>query len=257
MENKLTIIISTLNNGIFRCENAVKIIDERIYYLIVHQNHENVQIPDFLNRKDISVITTKTKGLSISRNIGLRNCITNYALIADDDVEYIKEGINFILNLINKSNIDIGLFKIKTYIGQPQYKDYPLESYDLKLDKKHWVSSVELLININSLRNNQILFDENFGLGTKLKKGEEEILIYDSLKKNLKVSYFPIYLLIHPFESSGKVNVSNNFKYFFKGAFDIRVGRKTHFKFSNFRSIDYVKNYFYYNYGKIYMKLRL
>ena len=117
MEHLLTIIISTYDEGILELKKAIKIENPSIKYLIVFQNPKHIRIPDFLNRKDIDIIDSKTKGLSVSRNIGIENCKTPYALLSDGDVEYIDEGLDQVLEIIQKEKIDFATFKIKTYDG--------------------------------------------------------------------------------------------------------------------------------------------
>lgn len=222
----LTIIISTLNKGIVGLEKTVSFQHPDICYLIVHQNHDDIEIPNQLLRDDITIITTQTKGLSNSRNIGISNCTTKYGLIADDDVTYIESGLLEILTIIENDKFDVATFKIKTLHGEPEYKNYPFESLLIKEDSKHWVSSIEILLNIESIKSKDITFDNRFGLGTFLRKGEEQILLFDAMKCNMIIKYFPIYIVNHPYESSGKKKSKEMFNYFYRGAFDQRV-RKT------------------------------
>ncbi|WP_314242397.1 glycosyltransferase [Empedobacter tilapiae] len=249
----LTIIISTLNKGILGLEKTIKIQHPEICYLIVHQNYQNISVPDFLNREDIEIIDTPTKGLSESRNIGIKNCKTRYALIADDDLEYIESGLEEIVEIVKKNELDFATFKIQTLEGEPEYKNYPLQEYNFG-EPKQWFSSVEILLNINSLKDNGISFDERFGLGTKLKKGEEEILINDCRKAGLQGKYFPIYIVIHPFESSGKSKNKELFNFFFHGSFDERLNKQRNIKFININNLRFLKTKVSYYLGQFYIK---
>ena len=112
----LTIIISTLNERILNIEKAISLIHPQINYLIIHQNKKAIKTPEFLKREDIRIINTLSKGLSKSRNIGLKNCKTEYAIIGDDDVEYIEDGIIKILDIIKTSAPD---FAISCQRSQP------------------------------------------------------------------------------------------------------------------------------------------
>lgn len=219
----LTILISTMGEGIQSVKPAVEIQNPNIHYLLVHQNFEGVEIPSYLlNRSDIQIFKTHTKGLAASRNIALQNCQTSYALIADDDVRYIPEGLGQLIDIIQKDKPDFALFKIHTNEGEPEYKDYPKHSYELG-ELQHWVSSIEILVNVDKIKEDAILFDERFGLGTSLDRGEEEVFVKDLLAKKWKGVYYPIYLVLHPYMSSGKIERSLAKDYYFKGAFDFRV----------------------------------
>jgi hypothetical protein len=48
-------------------------------------------------------------------------------------------------------------------------------------------------------------------------RGEEEILIHDLQKKNSIGFYFPIYIVKHPFLSTGKIKLKEWKNYFIKG----------------------------------------
>lgn len=247
----LTLIISTLNEGILRMENAVKIVHPQIKYLIIHQNNCKTELPSFLKREDIEVITTQTTGLSKSRNIGVRNCKTTYAIIGDDDVEYLEEGIAKVLEIIKAEVPDFAAFKIKTPDDEPEFKEYATEKHAFET---HYpaVASIEILINIEKIKSEKIAFDERFGLGTRLRQGEEEIFIKDLIKNNLKGFYYPIFLVKHPFESTGTKPIKESLKYFLKGAFSKRTDKKIMMPDfdSPFREL---KNKIFFYLGKVYI----
>lgn len=249
----LTILISTLNEGVLGLKNLISINHPEIRYLIVHQNHNNISLPDFLKRDDIEVVDTKTKGLSKSRNIGLKRCTTDYALIADDDVEYVETGLMKILEIIRTIKPDFASFKIQTPDNEPPFRLYKTEKYSF--DKGYIsIASIELLLNIYSLKENNILFDERFGLGTRLRQGEEEILIHDMLQKKLNGYYFPYFIVKHPYESTGTRPIKESRKYFLKGAFAKRLNNKT--EIPNYSSsIRNLKNSIFFNLGKCYISL--
>lgn len=222
----LTILISTLEEGIKRLDRAVRIQHPLIRYLIIHQAQRGSDLPYFLKqRPDISVVTSTSRGIAISRNIGLRHCQTPYALIADDDVEFLPDGLDKLLHVISSEKPDFALFKIKTPNGQPAYKAYPDAPYAVS-ELKHWVSSIEIVVNADKVKAERLWFDERFGLGSKLGYGEEEIFVTDMIQRNWKGVYFPVYIVVHPFESSGKQERGFRQRHFFQGAFDCRTGRR-------------------------------
>lgn len=240
-----------MNSNILNLENVVKIEHSSICYLIIHQNHQNHQIPSFLNRKDITVIQNKSKGLAKSRNIGLENCKTKYVLLADDDIEYIEEGIFNILNVLNEDNVDFATFKIKTSDNESEFRTY-FSKKTLFNNTKIQVASIEIVLNVDSLRKYKIKFDERFGLGTILRQGEEEILINDLLRKKYIGYFYPTYIVKHPFESTSTKNINELKKYFIKGAYYKRI--EEDFIFPVFKSlIRKYKNLFFYHLGRFYI----
>ena len=218
----LTIIISTLNERILNIEKAISLIHPQINYLIIHQNKKAIKTPEFLKREDIRIINTLSKGLSKSINIGLKNCKTKYAIIGDDDVEYIEDGIIKILDIIKTSAPDFATFKIKTPNDEQDFKNYPLKKHSFN-DFYIPVASIEILLNITKIKNKRLAFDERFGLGTILKRGEEEIFIQDLIRNGLMGFFHPIFIVKHPYESTGTLPIKESFRYFLKGAIAERL----------------------------------
>jgi len=221
----LTIMISTLNEGIYKLQKMTGFIDERIAYLVVHQyTDDRLEIPDFLIREDIQVIQVRDKGLSKSRNIAFEQCKTPYGLIADDDLAYIDGSLLQVLDIL-ETNTDLGFatFKIRTKDGEPDYKEYPDEKY--KIDPpQHWFTSSEILVNVEQLREKDISMDVRFGLGTLLERGEEDILVHDMIEKEMRGWFYPLFLYEVPFESSGRRKRKVLKELFFRGAFNRRMG---------------------------------
>lgn len=224
----LTIVISTVGEGIERLDKAIAYRHPAVRYLVVQQVGRLPRAtPDYLLRRaDVAVFQSATRGLAVSRNIGLERCQTPYALLADDDVEYLPAGLEQLLDAVRTQRPDFALFQIQTPHGEPPYKDYPPAPYTLTR-LRHWVSSIEILVNANKLKADGIRFDERFGLGASLDRGEEEIFVSDLIRKGWLGRYFPIPIVKHPYESSGKKVRSRKEQFFFQGAFDARTEART------------------------------
>src|SRR5690606_34677389 len=97
-----------------------------------------------------------------------------------DDVIYKSEYFDKIIAIYSQHNdLDVGLFKIKTPPGEPNYKPYPPSSISLNGIRHHFISSIEITFKISSVRN-RVWFDERFGLGSRfLIGGEESVFIHD------------------------------------------------------------------------------
>jgi hypothetical protein len=74
------------------------------------------------------------------------------------------------------------------------------------------ICSIEITCKNNFIKKNKILFDENCGLGTSIKSGEEWGFICDSIKKNGKVLFYPEYIVYHKKQSSTDVLNLDSFK---------------------------------------------
>ena len=60
-------------------------------------------------------------------------------------------------------------------------------------------------IKLKSIKDKNIKFDENFGLGGIYTSGEENIFLMDCINNGLKIIYIPITIAIHEKESSGRI----------------------------------------------------
>jgi glycosyltransferase involved in cell wall biosynthesis len=223
----VNIIVSTIDAGIRQVEKILLEPRPDLKYIISHQFTESIYrpIPDALKRNDIAISQIEGRGLSRNRNKALSLADGDIGVLADDDVIYRNEYINTVLTAY-RADPDLGAacFKIATPAGEPEYKDYYTESYLLNEKSHHYLSTLEITFNLKKIRDNNIRFDERFGMGSELNIfGEEAVFIFDCIKKGLKVRYLPEYIVEHKststIKSLEKYSVTNNI---FKGAYDAR-----------------------------------
>jgi len=225
---KINILICTIDDGIQNVFKMLEPFNEAVEYRISHQYRDErfKPIPENLRRKDITISQIAGKGLSRNRNNTLKMADGDIALIADDDVKYFPDSFKIITEtFIKDPQLDVACFKIKTYEGEPEFKDYPKDECVLKKHHHHYISSIEIAFRVESIKAKQIRFDERFGLGSeKIPDAEEIVFIKDCIRSGLKVKYFPKYMVQHPFENSAR-----NFSRFsgkrnwVKGAYHARV----------------------------------
>lgn len=205
---KLNILICTFNDGIYRVPDVLLPQREDVSYIVSFQyTEQSFLVPEILiKRPDVKVYSYLGKGLCRNRNYALSHASGDLAMIADDDVRYKPEYIDEIIDIFSKEDsLDVLLGKIKTEIGDPPYKKYPARSFKYEgLSRKYHASSVEMVFRINKIKD-YLFFDERFGLGSEyLSGGEETIFLHDCLNRSLLVKYFPVDIVEHPYESSGK-----------------------------------------------------
>lgn len=186
--------------------------------LIINQTNENnIEISN-----NAKMISCKERGSSKSRNLAIKNASGDICLIADDDVVYVPNYEKIILKAFETNpDADIITFQIMTPEGE-KFKDNYLkeERWHSKLSILK-CSSIEIAFRKNSINRYHILFDEEFGLGSRYLVHDENIFLMDCLKNGLKIKYIPYAIVIHPKESSG--TNFNEFLIISKGAAFIRL----------------------------------
>jgi len=205
----IDILVSTFGESKPLVESLHKNLPHLCKLKVVHQQPE-ATVKKKYTSLGFDYYTSDTIGLSKSRNIALSLVSNEIGLIADDDVSYIEGFENTIVNAFETfSEADIIVFRIVTPNGRP-YKQY---WKDLGwLGKRHIFkpSSIEMAFRCKSIQDAKLQFDENFGLGARFPLGEEAIFISDALKKGLKIRCVPLDIVVHPYESTGKIYTNKN-----------------------------------------------
>ncbi|SHO64446.1 hypothetical protein SAMN04488108_3456 [Algoriphagus zhangzhouensis] len=170
--------------------------------LVISQNSKG---EEFQSEK-FTFLSFNERGLSKSRNRAIENTKSKFALISDEDVKFVNDIEQKVVDAFQKyPDSDILTFKIETPEGTPYKTSYPDESFIHTRSTIYRVSSVEIVVRVDSVRKKGLMFDENFGLGAKYSSGEEVIFLNDAMNSGLKLRYVPETLVFHPLESSGKV----------------------------------------------------
>ena len=200
----ITIGISTVEENLN--ELTIPKTDADIVYLIVIQHKNDFKynkIPAQLSRRlDVNIILSQERGLSKSRNIIIRNARTKYIHFMDDDVRIDTDGVKSLASQMRMHKGDIITGTYTTLSGSPP-KNYKKHIFQHNILSAAQVSSIEICVDRESIFNNGIFFDINFGLGTSLPSGEEYLLLADALRKNLLVLFSPTSVGVHPDITSG------------------------------------------------------
>jgi glycosyltransferase involved in cell wall biosynthesis len=205
---KIQWLISTYGKGILDVENILLLPENGLSYLVSHQTPESDQekLPEKLLRPDVQVSQLIGTGLSANRNNALRHATGDVLILADDDIRLKPAYPHHIRKIFEKHpEVDVACFQIRTGQDEPDYKQYPtheknLNSYGLLKN----VSSIEIAFRRKAIQKHHIRFDERFGLGAPANCGEEFLFLAECLRKGLKIRFFPIYIVEHPFNSSAK-----------------------------------------------------
>lgn len=167
------------------------------------------------NGSVFTMINTKERGLCKSRNMAIALSSADICKISDNDVLYCDDYEKIILDSFQKyQNADVIVFFVKRkermepFFQKPQYMNYLTT---LK------ACSVEIAFRREAVAT--IHFHESFGAGSgNYMMGEENIFLYDCLKKGLNILYLPIQIAeLVDVESTWNTGFHENF-FFSRGA---------------------------------------
>lgn len=185
MKSKLEVLVSAMHqrdNEIFKKTNI------KTDALLINQCDIESAVEYTESGNLYRIISTTERGLSKSRNKALENAKGTHCLICDDDEVLADNYERLIMDTFNDNpGYDILCFKF-----QLEGKEFPAHSYKIGYLSALRITSWQIAFKKDSITKNNIRFDENFGSGTPAGSGEENIFLYDCLKKGLKIKYVPV-----------------------------------------------------------------
>lgn len=176
-------------------------LSELNIFIINQTTGNNILESGFPN---IRVINSFERGLSKSRNLALKNSVGEIGLIADDDMAYEADFDKTILAAFEKHK-EAAMISFQ-FLGEnalPTKKYIDRERRITSLKDEPALSSVELAIRPEMLRENQVWFNEYFGLGANFPSGEESLFLKEAIDKKLPVYHVPEVIGQHPRQSTG------------------------------------------------------
>lgn len=186
---KIGALISTMNKTKKELDTLIKNMKVKKTVVINQITKDNIQLTNESDNQK-KIISVREKGLSKSRNLAIKNSDSDICIIADDDLYYEKDYTETITNAYQKyKNADIIAFVVDNEdikSKKPIFRESRV-SY-LKSMK---LQSVQLTFKRKSIIENNIKFDELYGAGSKYYWGEENIFLFDCLRKKLKIYYIP------------------------------------------------------------------
>lgn len=158
---EISVLICTLND---RIKNVPRILlpeSDEVNYIVAFQYTDQMfyeMIPEEIQkRNDVTIYPSSEVGLCANRNNALRNCKTQFAVIADDDTVYSKDLLNEV----------VAKFRINTELDIISFAHNRL--------------ALRLSPNLPQ-------FDTRFGIGSSfLSCGEEEVFVHQAEKLGLRV----------------------------------------------------------------------
>lgn len=199
---------------------------EGVEYLVSWQRGGATEIPSgLLEREDVKVCPSDTRGLSVNRNLALSQATAPLLLVSDDDVDYTREQLATVISAF-ASHPDADLIAFR-YESKTHAKAYPLELSSLaRLPKGHYISSIELAFRRESVKE-KVDFNENFGIGSVFPSGEEDIFVKDCIDAGLNCLYLPATIARHDGSTSSGRNLRLASRPMTKGAVFLRLHPKS------------------------------
>lgn len=213
---EIEILVATMNRDSlnFLQEMFPNGIPGKVGVLIVNQSQTKVLNTD---KAQVSVINSKTTGLSKSRNLALKHAKADICVFTDDDVVFSED------------------FEGKIKRAFIQFPESAFIRFSTKTKDKSnlsWLDimntqSIEMSIRRKIIREHDILFNEYFGLGSHyFEMGEEQVFLSAIKKQHLQLSnYYGVLNTHESLSSARKKNVEE--RYYIHGAQTTAIfGRK-------------------------------
>lgn len=192
----LEVLISCINQ-----ENMQIIKDTGIYTdaTIINQCFED-RFKGIDDRHDLQVVpsgnngehrfrmlTTDTKGLSVSRNLAIQHAEGDVCLLCDDDEKLDSHYRDTILDAYQElSDADIICFRIANQPSRLKQETQRLTKWTAMR-----IASWQITFRRESILKSGIRFDEDMGAGTGNGGGEEVKFLRDCIRAGLKAYYVP------------------------------------------------------------------
>ncbi len=138
--------------------------------------------------QEVVFIESSERGLSRSRNMAIKAARADICILCDNDVEYVENYDRIILKAFEKyKDADVLVFYIKR-------KEKPVPNFDHEKRMGYYsvlkIFSPEIAFRRENIED--VPFNTLFGAGAKYPMGEENIFLYDCLRKGKKIYYLPV-----------------------------------------------------------------
>lgn len=180
---------------------------EDILVLIINQTTEDKILKS--DKPNIRVINVFDKGSPSSRNLAIDNAIGDVCLFADDDIEYLPELKQKVLEtyaLCPKA--DILTFEAVD-ADNKRYMSYP--DHEIHTKKSLFkVNNIGISFRRSSIQSTKIRYNPYFGVGAKFPGNTEYLFLRKAFDHNKILKHKNIFLSKHCAISSGKQMGSDN-----------------------------------------------
>lgn len=190
-------------------------IDLNELELIIVDQNDKISLDDlcqkYMGKLNIIHIKSDKKGLSLNRNIGLKLARGEYIAFPDDDCTYYPGTLNRVQQYFEiHKNIDVVLGRIiDKQKNQNIIRNWKDTSYSVNKSNFFFsYSSITIFA-----RKNDILFDEDLGVGCFFGSYEDADYVWQMLDKNMHLEYTPEIEVWHPEPKEQEINYQKVYSY--------------------------------------------
>jgi len=199
----LSIIVPTLGTRLVELRQLLDSLEKQTFkqfetIIAIQGNHDEVAQVAAEFKLDIKICNLNKRGLSYARNKAIDLISESCSLVtfSDDDCWYPENAFEIVSSRM-KGGKDCRCYQIYDPTINEYYKNYPKEpNQSFSYREILGVSSIEIFIP-KFIIDSGVRFDERFGLGTPYPSGEENIFLFDIVKKQYTVSYSPEIIVYH------------------------------------------------------------
>ncbi|HFI0809554.1 TPA: glycosyltransferase [Streptococcus suis] len=187
----MVVLVATLNN-----KNVPELVKNmnlsEVNTIVVNQSTSGRSETHLEKVEHSTIIYSDRLGLSASRNDAIAQAEDSaICQIADDDLVFVDQYESIVEKAYQEfPDADIIAFFVDHEVDK--LSKTPLKKGRVFHLTSMKISSVQICFKKSSLTKNKIVFDERFGIGAMYGSGEENILLFDALKKGLKIYSYPV-----------------------------------------------------------------
>ncbi|OOF53790.1 glycosyl transferase [Rodentibacter genomosp. 2] len=192
-----------------------KNIDLNELELIIIDQNDTISLDNiyqkYMSKLNIIHIKSDKRGLSLNRNIGLKLAKGEYIAFPDDDCTYYSDTLYNVQQYFERNQeVDVVLGRIiDKQKNQNIIRNWKRNSCSVNKSNFFFsYSSITIFA-----RKNDILFDENLGVGCLFGSYEDADYVWQMLDKNMRLIYTPEIEVWHPEPKEQEINYQKVYSY--------------------------------------------
>lgn len=191
-KSKIQILLATMNQD---NDSLLEKMNIQSDIIVCNQNKSNFKKNCYKKGNyNVEWYDFSEKGVGLNRNNALMRATGEICLIADDDITYLDNYENIIVNAFNDyQNADVILFNI--YSDSKNKRFICNKKMNINIFNCGRFGGVRIAFRRNKIIKNSICFNLLFGGGAKYTAGEDVMFIRDCIRKGLNVIAVPDYIL--------------------------------------------------------------